>query len=76
MTEEDSQPSLIHLLKKKKEVQEMEKMLAGKDKVRKMGGCWAGLWFFGGRWQILGAGSHATLTLGLPGPQGEDESHC
>ncbi|KAL2305441.1 hypothetical protein Nmel_007427 [Mimus melanotis] len=37
VTEEDSQSSLIHLLKKRKEAQEMEKTLAEKDKVRKMG---------------------------------------
>lgn len=40
MTEDDSQSSLIQLLKKKKEAREMEKAMAEKEEVRKMGGCW------------------------------------
>lgn len=39
-TEEDSQSSFMQLFKKRKEVQEMEKVMAQKEEVRKMGGYW------------------------------------
>lgn len=52
VTEEDSPYSLIHLLKKKKEAQEMEKgpgrEIQGEKDVWVLGHGWESLWFFGG----------------------------